>query len=153
MPFFAFALCIRTLAAAFDAFRATYDRLRRSVSSLESGRQRDRFPRTGASRRLLIERKAIQQNNCGTTAYNYLSRSVSRARHCRQPLAYWIMEVCPSLDSIERPQSCYAHSSPMSVGGGLYVPIALALKAQGRSVATDGFRPIKVVVLDVRGEY
>jgi hypothetical protein len=41
----------------------------------------------------------------------------------------------------------------MSLGGGLYVPIALALKAQGRSVATDGFRPIKVVELDVRGEY
>jgi len=35
----------------------------------------------------------------------------------------------------------------------LFEAIALALKTKGGSVATDGFRPIKVLVFDVRAEY
>jgi hypothetical protein len=35
----------------------------------------------------------------------------------------------------------------------LFEAVALALKAKTNSVPTDGFRPIKVLVLDVKAEY
>jgi hypothetical protein len=35
----------------------------------------------------------------------------------------------------------------------LFEAVALALKTKTRNVATDGFRPIKVLVFDVKAEY